>query len=182
MEYQSSSRSYRYTPALYVHIPLTIMPFALKLQEPETQGPIFILASILQKTDKVSQYVSNSSQERISMDLSCLEFPKDMRCTKTSAALRSPYSPDPIVLSFCDISENDGLCAASDAQQLSIKAFHSGSHHVGIWGRKVLFTMPPRKMVQEDQITLTPLFSSTQLMYNALIPNWSVLYPITHIP
>ena len=54
-----------------------------------------------------------------------------------------------IVLSFCDISENEGLAAGSDAQQLSIKAFHSGSHHVGIWGRNVLFTMPPKKKVQD---------------------------------
>ena len=46
-------------------------------------------------------------------------------------------------LSFWDISENEGLSAGSEAQHFSIKAFHSGSHHDGIFGRNVLFTIPP---------------------------------------
>lgn len=48
-----------------------------------------------------------------------------------------------IFLSFWEISENDGLAAGSEAQQLSIRDFHSGSHHVGTCGRNVLFTIPP---------------------------------------
>lgn len=50
--------------------------------------------------------------------------------------------------SFFDISENDGLSVGSEAQQLSIRDFHSGSHHVGICGRNVLFTIPPAKEIQ----------------------------------
>lgn len=50
-----------------------------------------------------------------------------------------------IFLNFCDISENDGLNAGSEDQQLSIKDFHSGSHQEGILGRMELFTMPPGK-------------------------------------
>ena len=46
-------------------------------------------------------------------------------------------------LSFWDISENEGLSAGSEAQHFSIKAFHSGSHHDGNFGRNVLFTIPP---------------------------------------
>lgn len=46
-------------------------------------------------------------------------------------------------LSFLETSENDGLSAGSGAQQLSINDFHSGSHHVGICGRRELFTIPP---------------------------------------
>lgn len=53
-----------------------------------------------------------------------------------------------IFLSFWEISENDGLVAGSEAQQLSIKDFHSGSHHVGIWGRNVLFTIPPANRIR----------------------------------
>jgi hypothetical protein len=37
-----------------------------------------------------------------------------------------------ILLSFLEISANDGLSVGSEAQQLSIRDFHSGSHHVGI--------------------------------------------------
>jgi len=53
-----------------------------------------------------------------------------------------------ILLSFLEISENDGLSTGSEAQELSMRDFHSGSHHVGICGRKVLFTIPPSKQRQ----------------------------------
>lgn len=48
-----------------------------------------------------------------------------------------------MLLNFWEISENDGLSVESEAQQLSIRDFHSGSHHVGICGRRLLFTIPP---------------------------------------
>lgn len=48
-----------------------------------------------------------------------------------------------MLLNFCEISENDGLPVESEAQQLSIRDFHSGSHHVGICGRRLSFTIPP---------------------------------------
>lgn len=50
-----------------------------------------------------------------------------------------------IFLNFWDVSENEGLDAGSEDQQLSIRDFHSGSHQVGILGRMVLFMMPPRR-------------------------------------
>jgi hypothetical protein len=58
-------------------------------------------------------------------------------------------------LSFREISENDGLSDGSEAQQLSIKDFHSGSHHVGIWGRNVLFTIPPTNQKEETSKQIT---------------------------
>ena len=51
--------------------------------------------------------------------------------------------------SFREISENDGLSDGSEDQQLSIKDFHSGSHHVGIWGRNVLLTIPPKNQKKQ---------------------------------
>lgn len=65
-----------------------------------------------------------------------------------------------ILLSFWEISVNDGLLAGSGAQQLSIKDFHSGSHHVGIWGRNVLFTIPPTSNMQLSTTTALAIIRS----------------------
>lgn len=48
-----------------------------------------------------------------------------------------------IFLSLWETPEKEGRSAGSEDQQDSISDFHSGSHHVGIVGRRVLFTIPP---------------------------------------
>lgn len=63
--------------------------------------------------------------------------------TTWAAHIHFTFMAAAILLNLWEISEKEGLSEGSDAQQLSIRAFHSGSHQAGICGRKELFTIPP---------------------------------------